>query len=293
MKLTPELIFAPKQTALVRLPTDSEILKNCNYPSQAGEKQLRELFTLKFREIILEYLSEKVPNYQVGEDMDAIIHFFYGIYIANYLLKGKVINHRNRLSTENLADWPFNQISIAENLKDARVQVVGYIQKIDLSVNIFKLCTRYPKINLRVRTAFTNAYPHTVEPRLSYELSLSEHALIISLEEAFHVAEFKKEAADFEKFGKSSRTYENLIDFKLEEKGIVIDYLLNRDPDNLVSYSALLGIEFSAHLFVADFVKRYLPHVWESGYAEFNKSVLKKRKAGKVSRASVGLPPLT
>lgn len=282
-----------------KLP-DNETIRSRKkgFPPIQEEKGLRDVFLGEYRQKSVTYLANHVPGWQYSEAQgQRFLHFLYGIYLTNYIFAGTIIdrdahpimysrankNHGSdekgltkQLDVRNLEDWPI-RLYVGTSPSESKLlpssqSRPGVSQFGELAVPVSWFEDKDPNKRETVLVSSRKILGVTV-PKLTYKSTIAERDVLTGVEEAHHIWRcFREHRA---KKGEAPQlTHEELVNDR-RAADLEIMYL---DNEKGLTYHSVFGSEYSALLFQAQIVKRYMPELWHNGYEKFVQEVISRRR---------------
>ncbi len=273
-------------------------LRPRGYPSGMEELNLKVDFRSRFRYPTLELAHTQVPSWKpTPNQTEKYLAFLYGIYFYDHVCGGQVLSgytscnevandYRQEnmhqaplseddlpLSADDLSTWPLH-LSLERN---SPCEHPGGI--IELPVNRitdtdpFGTETYYGEPSIIDSLRRLTKHKLTRVPQRSpfrFSCNPRDYNILTGIEEAHH-SHF--DSLERDHYGATFPQYGPIGPLRSLKSRLRIDLNKHFSYAHHVEYDSLLGHEFAAHIVQAEYVRRYLPYVWENGFREFDQAV--------------------
>ncbi len=277
--------------------SDTEKLRpRRGFPTAEEERTFRQNFFQNYREKAKKLLADEAPGWHYSQnEFEQFLAFLYGIYFFNKVVGDELMSqnlndsrkdkyeNRNWLrelqgqekitpSVDNLEDWP-----LIFPLHNPHKMIAGVDPETSL-IMIFPRSIQFvDPLKKRIFYPKTSLFSFL---RMSYKMSPLVEWIIIGVEEAGHsyLAYIERTRYQRSEDPERYKLYHTQLIGPL--KDILPRPVVEQKPQWVsdLLYHAFLGDEFSSFILKSEFIRRYEPEVWNSGYVKFDAAVRKRRK---------------
>ncbi|MDO8488305.1 MAG: hypothetical protein Q7S31_03245 [bacterium] len=269
--------MAVEISELKNLPTAQEIANHRGFPSVAEEMDLQRGFFADFDPRVPPFIKDQSLNYTPTPNQQLNFEaFLYGVYFYNYVCGGRVINrdlsvqYQHALTRKGLVNPELGELSTWP----LETRTCGYFPaETDMLSRIIGVDLAAIEDNtpgsIYIYYA-TQSLPFGIG--MTYDTSLGQLWTCIGVEEASHADLLRLEETNYLRH----QIPVPLKDFELPSKKNKSDAEAMGADD--ADYYSKDGREFAAFVVCGEYIHRYCPKIWDSGYQQYNDEVRKRRR---------------